>query len=148
MNPTTYTPERAAEILKRVAEGEPTAVICRSPLSDGTTVAKETFRDWRKVNEDLETAYRQAKRDGHDAIVERARKTARGKDEAEGGESTKDVQRDKLIVELDLKLLAKWDPKRWGDKIDLNHRGTVKTVSRVELVALGIDDTDNGATDG
>lgn len=148
MNPTTYTPERAAEIMKRVAEGEPTAVICRSPLSDGTTVAKETFRDWRKVNEALETAYRQAKRDGHDAIVERARMTARGKDEAEGGESTKDVQRDKLIVELDLKLLAKWDPKRWGDKIDLNHRGTVKTVSRVELVALGIDDTDNGATDG
>ena len=125
MNPTTYTPERAAEILKRVAEGEPTAVICRSPLSDGTTVAKETFRDWRKVNEALEAAYRQAKRDGHDAIVERARKTARGKDEAEGGESTKDVQRDKLIIETDLKLLAKWDPRRYGDKQQVEHSGGV-----------------------
>jgi hypothetical protein len=38
--------------------------------------------------------------------------TARGK-----GDSTGEVQRDKLIVETDLKLLAKWSPKRYGDKV-------------------------------
>ena len=53
--------------------------------------------------------------DGFDAIARRARLTTRGK-----GDSSGDVQRDKLIVETDLKLLAKWDPKRYGDKISVD----------------------------
>ena len=31
----------------------------------------------------------------------------------------------KLQIETRLKLLAKWDPKRYGDKVDLNHGGEV-----------------------
>lgn len=142
MNPTTYTPERAAEIVKRVAEGEPTAVICRSPLSDGTLVATETFRDWRKTRPELEEAYREAKLEGHDAIAWRTRATARGKGEEFGGDSTGDVQRDKLIIDTDLKLLSKWDPKRYGDKIDLNHGGTVATSMTVRFIdPAGPDDS-------
>lgn len=56
-----------------------------------------------------------ARLDGFDAIARRARLTARGK-----GDSSGDVQRDKLIVETDLKLLAKWDPKRYGDRINVD----------------------------
>ena len=48
------------------------------------------------------------------------RQTARGKGLADGGESTGDVQRDKLIVDLDTKLLAKWNPRRWSDKLELS----------------------------
>ena len=33
------------------------------------------------------------------------------------------VQRSKLRIETRLKLLAKWNPKKWGDKLDLNHAG-------------------------
>jgi hypothetical protein len=42
--------------------------------------------------------------------------TARGKDAQDGGDSSGDVQRDKLIVDTDLKLLAKWDPRRYGER--------------------------------
>lgn len=48
---------------------------------------------------------------GYDAIAEQARMVARG----EKGYTTNDVQRDKLIIETDLKLLAKWS-KRYADK--------------------------------
>ena len=33
------------------------------------------------------------------------------------GDGTDDVQRDKLIIESDLKLLSKWDQRRYGDKV-------------------------------
>ena len=33
------------------------------------------------------------------------------------------VQRSKLRIETRLKLLAKWNPKKYGDKLDLNHAG-------------------------
>lgn len=35
------------------------------------------------------------------------------------------VQRSKLRIETRLKLLAKWNPRKWGDKLDLNHGGKV-----------------------
>ena len=35
------------------------------------------------------------------------------------------VQRSKLRIETRLKLLAKWNPKKYGEKLDLNHSGEV-----------------------
>ena len=64
---------------------------------------------------ELASAIAQARLEGFDAIARTARETARGR-----GDSTKDIQRDKLIVETDLKLLAKWDPKRYGDRINVD----------------------------
>ena len=37
------------------------------------------------------------------------------------GHSTGDVQRDKLLIETDFKLLSKFNPKRWGDSTQLRH---------------------------
>ena len=31
------------------------------------------------------------------------------------------IQRSKLRIETRLKLLAKWNPRKWGEKVDLNH---------------------------
>jgi hypothetical protein len=45
----------------------------------------------------------------------------------EGGDSSGDVQRDKLIVETDLKLLAKWNP-RYRDNHVVEHQGGVTMV--------------------
>lgn len=33
------------------------------------------------------------------------------------------VQRAKLRIDTRLKLLAKWNPKKWGDKVDLTNAG-------------------------
>jgi hypothetical protein len=41
------------------------------------------------------------------------------------------VQRSKLRIETRLKLLAKWDPKRYGDKMALEHSGTIDTAAGI-----------------
>lgn len=48
----------------------------------------------------------------------------KGKDGKEyEGIDTEHIQRSKLRVETRLKLLAKWNPKRYGDRIDVTSGG-------------------------
>ena len=78
-----------------------------------------TVGSWAQKLPDLSSAIARAREIGWDSIAWRLRATARGKTEEEGGESSGDAQRDRLIVDTDLKLLAKWDPKRYGDRMAL-----------------------------
>lgn len=84
----------------------------------------DTVHRWAREDEAFSADIGRAREAGFDAIALRARQTIRGKTEDEGGESSGDVQRDKAIVDLDLKLLSKWS-KRYADKVDLNHGGEV-----------------------
>lgn len=113
--PSTYTTEVGDEICRRLAEGEPLAQICR----DEHMPAVRTVSDWRANHEDFALKFQDARDDGYDAIAARARQTARGKGEDDGGDSTSDVQRDRLIIDTDLKLLAKWCRARYGDHVTL-----------------------------
>jgi hypothetical protein len=108
--PSKFTEALAEEIRERLSKGEPLAQICR----DDHMPHPNNVREWMARNASFAASIACAREDGMDAIVERMRETARGR-----GDSIGDVQRDKLIVETDLKLLAKWDPKRYGDKIDV-----------------------------
>ena len=94
-------------ICARLAVGETLAMI----LSD-MGIPRRTVDQWRADDPEIAAQFDAARDDGFDAIASRTRATARGK-----GDSTKDVQRDKLIIDTDLKLLAKWDPRRYGDRI-------------------------------
>lgn len=107
-----YTDELADEIVRRMSTGEPLAVICRDEHMPDRTVVY----DWERTRPELSQRIAHAREDGFDAIAMRARLTIRGKGLDEGGESTDDVQRDKAIVDTDLKLLAKWS-KRYADKV-------------------------------
>ena len=109
---SSYTPEILAEICERLSQGEPLEQICR----DEHMPASRTVYDWAdgkvaSVPESIPADIARARDIGYDAIASNARMTARGR-----GESTQDVARDKLIIETDLKLLAKWS-KKYGDKI-------------------------------
>lgn len=110
--PSLYTDELLKEICQRLSTGEPLTVIC----GDDHMPCDGTVRDWMEKSEKVSAAIAHARARGYDAIAKRARETARG-----NGDSTKDVQRDKLIVDTDLKLLAKWDPKRYGDRQQVDH---------------------------
>lgn len=111
--PTTFTQAVADKIAERLAAGEPLAHICRDPGMP----AVRTVSDWKAKSEAFSADIACAREDGFDAIAWRARMTLRGKGVEDGGESTNDVQRDKAIAEFDLKLLAKWDVRRYGDKL-------------------------------
>lgn len=120
--PSTFTQEIADEICERLSSGEPLAVICRSDHMP----AYRTVYDWQKANEAFSASIACAREDGFDMIAAGTRLTARGE-----GDSKADVQRDKLIIDTDLKLLAKWSPKRYGDRLELggnltlNHEGAL-----------------------
>lgn len=94
-------------ICARLAEGEPLAVICRD-----IGISRRTVNQWRQDEPEIAAQFDEARDDGYDTIAYRTRETVRGR-----GESTGDVQRDKLIVDNDHKLLAKWDKNRYGDKV-------------------------------
>lgn len=130
---STFNEKDAAEIVARLSKGEPLAVICR----DDWLPTDDTVRNWAAVDESFGRRIACAREVGFDAIAYRARMTARGLDDALGGDSTADVQRDKLIIDTDLKLLAKWDPKRYGDKLALTDpdgdRLKVEVIKRVVI---------------
>ncbi len=111
--PSTYALSVVEDICARLATGEPLAVICRDEGMPGDS----TVYDWEEAHEGVSGLIARAREAGLHAIAWRARRTARGKSQEEGGDSTGDVQRDKLIIETDLKLLAKWGPRLYGDKI-------------------------------
>jgi hypothetical protein len=123
--------KRTEEIIKRVIEGlskgTPLAVICR----EDDMPDDDSIRLWAQKDEELLRAIARARQLGFDAIADNVRSTARGK-----GDSTGDFQRDRLIIETDLKLLAKWDPKRYGDKITQEISGPDGAPIQSQAVSL------------
>lgn len=113
--PSTYTQKLADEFIERLSAGEPKEAICR----DEHMPSSRTITNWRSAHPVFGERFLQARDDGHDAIANRMRETARGRTAESGGDSTGDVQRDKLIIDTDFKLLSKWDPRRYGDSMTL-----------------------------
>lgn len=109
-----YDPNTFAEILERLADGEDLTSICRSDPE--RLPCYDSVRQWAEGNPNLGRAIARARAQGFDEIARRVRLIARGEKDAG---ATGDTQRDRLICEMDLKLLAKWDPKRYGDLLKL-----------------------------
>lgn len=122
--PSSYTEEIAGEIIDRITEGETLADICRDDHMPGY----RTVYDWEEKHEGFSANITRARKYGYDQIANGTRRVAKG----EPGYSSGDVQRDKLMVDTDLKLLAKWD-KRYGDKVEHEHSGTIQTQTDEQL---------------
>lgn len=119
-----YTPEQRAAVIKAVIEGlsigTPLTVICRG---EGMP-ADNTFREWMASDQELSDAIACAREAGFDQIALDA--LAIADDTWNDTKKTKDgdeqpnsewITRSRLRVETRLKLLAKWDPKRYGELI-------------------------------
>lgn len=136
-----FTQEIADEICARLADGETLRQICRDERMPHWT----TVYDWKEANEEFSLRIARAREAGHDAIAQEclaiADDTASDTIATENGDraNAEWISRSKLRIETRLKLLAKWDPKRYGDKMDINHGGQdgnpVKTESKVSLSA-------------
>ena len=105
-------------VVERLSTGEPLAAICRSEgFPDASTIW-----DWSQEDEDIAQAIAQARVKGFDAIAEQCLEIADEEPEyatSGDGSSRRDsgyVAWQKNRIETRLKLLAKWDPKRYGDK--------------------------------
>lgn len=121
--PSKYTPELAAEICERLSDGEPLRQICR----DEHMPAWQKIYEWMARDKELSGAIAQAREQGYEAIAEDILEIADDgtndwmlKRDKSGNEyetvNSEHIQRSKLRVEARLKLLAKWNPKKYGDR--------------------------------
>lgn len=86
-----------------------------------------TVRNWAKADSDFSSAIAHAREEGFDIIALDALQildeeperviTTSGDDRTESRIDSASVQRAKNRFEGRLKLLAKWDPKRYGEKV-------------------------------
>lgn len=133
--PSKRTPEIVEEILHRLACGEPLAAICRS---DDKFPHPTAWNQWCREDESLRIACAQARDDGADAIATQALDLA---DNVEvKGEA---IQKAKLQIETRLKLLAKWNPKKYGDRVmhtgDAENPVVVKNTVEAESLLDKLD---------
>lgn len=125
--PTKYTPEIAEEICKQLADGIPLRQICRQEgFPAWQTVYDWMYRDDALGEEGvgLSRAIAHARELGQDAIAEDIFNEVSMEPErilSEGGGRIDSgyVQLIKARAEIKLKLLAKWNPKRYGDRVAL-----------------------------
>ena len=124
-----YSQEVANAICQRLAEGEPLRQICR----DEGMPAWRTVYDWINAEPDFAARIAHARALGYDAIAEECleiaddsrhdtRMAGAGDNEREVA-NTEWIGRSKLRIETRLKLLAKWDPKRFGEKVEATLQG-------------------------
>ena len=145
--PSKYTPEIAQEIVERLSNAEPLRQICR----DEGMPAWQTIYDWMYRDDalgaegvGLSKAIARAREIGYDKLAEECLELAdtpalfekvvetvdpTGKTHVAVTRSD-DVNARRLQVETRLKLLAKWNPKKYGDR--LTHAGDAENPVSVQ----------------
>lgn len=119
--PSKFTQELANEICARISTGETLASICR----EARMPADRTVREWQEKDAEFAAAIARAREDGFDQIAAGCLEIADSDPErtAMGSVDAGYVQHAKLRIETRLKLLAKWDPKRYGERQQIEHSG-------------------------
>lgn len=124
---STFNAKDAAEIVERLSKGEPLTHIC----ADDWLPCDDTVRAWAEANADFARDIVRSRKAGFDAIalecLDIADNTSNDTKLVGEGETpgcnAEWISRSKLRVETRLKLLAKWDPKRYGDKVQTELSG-------------------------
>lgn len=145
-HPIKYNPaDLVPEIVARLSTGETLRSICRDEHMPNYTIVY----GWMDADADIAQRIARARELGADAIAESileiaddARNDYMESQDDQGGVAYKlngeHIQRSKLRAEMRLKLLAKWQPKKYGDKLELDnkHSGSVQ----VEAISVSIVD--------
>jgi hypothetical protein len=111
--PSIYTQELADRICERLASGESLRAIC---LDDGMPDGK-TVRNWLSDKPDFVLQYARAREDQAEAHADRIIEIA---DDADI-----DPHHKRIMVDARKWVASKLKPKRYGDKLDLEHKGEV-----------------------
>lgn len=128
--PSVYTQEVAEEICSRLATGESLRSICRTAGMPDEAVVRGWVLDDR---EGFASRYTRARDLGLDAMADELLDVADeqvGVTES-GSTDTGAVNRNRLRVDTRKWYLSKLAPKRYGDKLDVNHGGQVSYLLEV-----------------
>lgn len=127
----SYTPELLDDICDKLAHGITMAEICADPPMPSV----QAVHHWCEVSFKTRDKIARARAIGEDYIAANTRKTARG----QPGHTYGNEQRDKLVVDTDLRLLAFWNPKKYSEKkqLDVNINLDVANLfDKVEAMRL------------
>lgn len=141
--PSTFSEAIAEEIAERISNGEPLRQICR----DEHMPAWRTVYAWMEARPDFSARIAHARELGEEAIAQEAlliadtplmgERSKVGKDGVEVWSEDMLGHR-KLQIETRLKLLAKWNPKKWGEKVTQTHEGGDKPLQVESINELDI----------
>jgi len=129
--PTEYSIELADSICERIADGESLKTICHSE----SMPCMSSIFNWLRKDKEFVEKYARAKEAQVEALAEELLDIA---DDATNdwmdkrfGETevrvidNEAIQRSKLRVDTRKWLMSKLQPKKYGEKLDLNHGGSV-----------------------
>lgn len=141
--PTLRTPEVVAAILEGLSNGQTLTSLC---ACEGMP-SPSAFRSWAREDAQLSADFARAREAGFDAIAEEALEIANtpmegvkeklemvkqldGTFQLAVTERTREdmLGHRKLQIETRLKLLAKWDPRRYGEKVEVNGTMTLEQL--------------------
>lgn len=107
----------ADEIIAWISAGKMLREYCRQTGKPSW----DTIYNWAKAHESFNQRFARAREDGHDVISEECAELADIKpaDQVE-------VQWRRLQIDTRLKLLAKWNPRKYGDRQALDHSGGIE----------------------
>lgn len=133
---TIRTPAIEDEVIAWIESGQTLRAFCRQPGKP----SRRAIDDWRSLDTAFAARFARAREIGFDVIAEEALAIAdtpqAGKVVTVDKDGKKTVTEDmlghrKLQFEARLKLLSKWDPKRYGDRLELDHTGTIELAEKV-----------------
>ena len=122
---TTYTPATAELIAARLADGETLSQICRTPGMP----SRQTVHQWRMRIPAFNDLYMRAREIGMESMSDDMLVIAdddSGDQLPDGSPNSANVQRSRLQVDTRKFLLAKLAPKVYGDRVEVEHSGTVE----------------------
>lgn len=131
--PSGYGPDIANAICERIADGQSLRTVCRDPEMPTTSAVLQ----WLIKHEEFAAQYARACEARSDAFIEEMQEIAHdGRNDwmaqhDDAGEVTgwklngEAVQRSKLRIDTMKWIASKLKPKKYGDKLDLEHSGTI-----------------------
>jgi hypothetical protein len=125
MDSETFPQDIANQVVAWIAEGKTLRAFCRQEGKPAYT----TIYAWMKKDADFAERIARARDSGHDSIADECLEII---------DTAKDANLGKAQVWTRLQLLAKWNPKKYGDKVDMNLGGQtdnpIKAAITVEFV--------------
>ena len=110
-----FDEQKAEQIVEHLSQGVPVSQIARQ-----MQIGRRTIHDWREQFPSFSAQFARAKDQGYDAIADSIIEIA--------DDQSTDTDRARLRCDARLKLLAKWDPKRYGDRIQSEVDMTIRVT--------------------
>jgi hypothetical protein len=128
--PSGYNETIAAEIVRRLSNGEPLKKMCKDEhMPDYTTVL-----NWQRVHPEFSDLSARAKAEGTHALADECIDIADDK--------TIDPQHKRFMIDTRIRLIGKWNSKAYGEKVEMATTGQIAVSHTLDISNLSSDELD------